>query len=131
VKVLLDACVWMGARQDLVAAGHEVVHAGEWPEDPGDEVILARAYDQERVLVTLDKDFGELAIVHRKPHKGIVRLVDIPARSQGAMCITILDRHGESLVAGAIVTASLTQVRIRLPDKIDENADGSKTGQPR
>ena len=27
----------------------------------------------------LDEDFGELAIVHDRPHCGIVRLVDIPA----------------------------------------------------
>ncbi|MFW6147662.1 MAG: DUF5615 family PIN-like protein [Thermodesulfobacteriota bacterium] len=33
-----------------------------WPEDPGDEEILARAHNKECILVTLDKDFGELAI---------------------------------------------------------------------
>jgi uncharacterized protein (DUF433 family) len=29
--------------------------------------ILARAYLEQRVPVTLDKDFGELAIVHGRP----------------------------------------------------------------
>jgi hypothetical protein len=46
------------------SAGHDVVWAGEWHEDPGDEEILERAHVEGRILVTLDKDFGELAIVY-------------------------------------------------------------------
>ena len=68
MKLLLDACVWGGARQELEAAGHDVVWAGEWPTDPGDEEILAHAHREGRVLVTLDKDFGELAVVYKIPH---------------------------------------------------------------
>ena len=36
---------------------------GDWPTDPGDDDILTYAYQEDRILVTLDKDFGELAIV--------------------------------------------------------------------
>ena len=68
MKALLDTCVWGGARAVLEAAGHDVVWAGDWPVDPGDDEILARAHREGRVLVTLDKDFGELAIVHQRPH---------------------------------------------------------------
>jgi predicted nuclease of predicted toxin-antitoxin system len=32
---------------------------------------------ESRVLVTLDKDFGELAIMKGAPHAGIIRLVGI------------------------------------------------------
>jgi len=60
MKLLLDACVWGGARQELEVAGHDVVWAGEWPTDPGDEEILALAHREGRVLVTLDKDFGDV-----------------------------------------------------------------------
>ena len=59
MKVLLDTCVWGGARIPLTEAGHDVVLAGDWSEDPGDVAILARAGAEGRVLVTLDKDFGE------------------------------------------------------------------------
>src|SRR5688572_31568341 len=52
---------------------HDVVWCGEWSEDPGDDEILAFAHREGRILVTLDKDFGELAVVHRQPHSGIVR----------------------------------------------------------
>ncbi len=61
MKLLLDACVWGGARTVIEAAGHDVVWAGDWPRDPGDDEIMAQAHREERVLVTLDKDkdFGE------------------------------------------------------------------------
>jgi predicted nuclease of predicted toxin-antitoxin system len=36
MKILLDTCVWGGVAQELRAAGHEVVWAGDWREDPGD-----------------------------------------------------------------------------------------------
>jgi predicted nuclease of predicted toxin-antitoxin system len=115
VKLLLDACVWGGAADQLAAAGHDVVWAGDWTEDPGDEEILARASRDGRVLVTLDKDFGELAIVRGQHHAGIVRLVDIGARQQAAVGLEVLIRHGEELLAGAIVTAEPGRMRLRPP----------------
>ncbi|MGB5158171.1 MAG: DUF5615 family PIN-like protein [Desulfobacterales bacterium] len=44
--------------------------------------ILELAHKQNRVLITLDKDFGELAIVRKIPHSGIIRLVNISAKNQ-------------------------------------------------
>jgi predicted nuclease of predicted toxin-antitoxin system len=57
---------------------------------PGDEEILARAHNDGRVVVTLDKDFGELAIVHGLPHSGILRLVNLPAKEQGLVAVRVL-----------------------------------------
>jgi predicted nuclease of predicted toxin-antitoxin system len=57
LKLLLDACVWGKARDELGVAGHDVICAADWPEDPGDEEILGRAEKEGRVLVTLDKGF--------------------------------------------------------------------------
>jgi predicted nuclease of predicted toxin-antitoxin system len=117
VKFLLDACVWGGARAELVAAGHDVVWAGDWLRDPGDEEIMERAASEGRVLVTLDKDFGELAIVRGKVHCGIVRLVNISARRQAAVCLEVVGRHQKELEAGAIATAEPGRLRIRLLDQ--------------
>ncbi|MBI5480588.1 MAG: DUF5615 family PIN-like protein [Deltaproteobacteria bacterium] len=116
MKVLLDACVWGGARAELEAAGVDLVWAGDWPSDPGDEEILARAHAEGRTLVTLDKDFGELAIVHRQPHSGILRLVGLSARLQAGACLEVLRAHGAELERGAIVTVEPGRVRIRPPD---------------
>jgi predicted nuclease of predicted toxin-antitoxin system len=113
VKLLLDTCVWGGARRQIETAGHDVVWTGDWPEDPGDEEILARARRESRILVTLDKDFGELAIVHAVPHCGILRLVNIAARQQGPVCLQVLSLHGNDLESGAIITAEPGRLRFR------------------
>ena len=115
MKILLDSCVWGRARDELAALGHDVVWSGDWPTDPGDEQILTCAHSEGRVLVTLDKDFGELAILHGAAHSGIVRLVGISARQQRVVCHQVLSAHGSELLAGAIVTAEAGRLRIRLP----------------
>lgn len=113
MKILLDTCVWGGVKSTLEAASHDVIWAGEWDTDPGDEEILAMAYRDGRILITLDKDFGELAIVKGTPHCGIVRLINLSGRQQGAVCLRVLELYGDELTAGAIVTAELNRVRIR------------------
>jgi predicted nuclease of predicted toxin-antitoxin system len=116
MKPLLDACVWGGVVKQLESAGHDVVWAGDWPENPSDEEILKRAHRENRILVTLGKDFGELAIVHGMSHSGIVRLVSLSSRQQGSVCQGVVDRHGEELLSGAIVTAEPHRLRIRPPE---------------
>ena len=117
MKLLLDTCVWGGARHELEAAGHDVVWTGTWPVDPGDEAILDHAHREERILVTLDKDFGELTIVRGIPHSGIVRLVNLSARRQAAVCQLALERYGDALQSGAIVTAEPNRLRVRPPER--------------
>ena len=113
MRLLLDACVWGGATRALEAAGHDVIWAGEWQSDPGDDEILARAYEDGRVLVTLDKDFGELAVALGRPHRGIVRLVHFRAREQAQALLRILAAHQVDLEHRAILTAEPGRVRIR------------------
>ena len=115
MKVLLDSCVWGGVRVALAAAGHDVIWAGEWPRDPGDNDILARADQEDRVLVTLDKDFGELAIAQGRPHRGIVRLVNLATAEQVRLSAFVLDTHADDLCRHAIITVERGRLRVRLP----------------
>lgn len=61
----------------------------------------------------MDKDFGELAIVHETPHKGIIRLVNIPARLQARALLDVLGRYAAELGEGTIITVEPGRVRIR------------------
>lgn len=115
MKLLLDTCVWGGTQAALVDAGHDVVWAGEWVADPGDEAILALAHREQRTLVTLDKDFGELAILRAAPHAGIIRIANFAAREQAVACIHALTSHGHELEGGSIVTVEPGRVRVRPP----------------
>jgi predicted nuclease of predicted toxin-antitoxin system len=115
VKILLDTCIWFGVRDSLLAAGFDVVWTGDWERDPGDEEILATAYREGRILVTNDKDFGELAIVREIPHCGILRLVNLTTKQQSTVCLQVLSTYGNELTSGSIITAELGRVRIRPP----------------
>ena len=117
MKLLLDTCLSPRAKTELEAAGHNVVWAGDWPEDPGDETILARAYEEQRILVTLDKDFGGLVVLRGFPHHGILRLIDFRAGQQGAVCSRILQEHADDLQGGAIITAAPGILRIYQPHR--------------
>lgn len=114
MKLLLDSCVWGKAAQPLRNAGHDVVYAGNWPQDPGDEQILATAASEQRVVVTLDKDFGTLAFLKKQRHHGIIRLVDISATRQAEACLKVIAQYGDVLRQQGIVTVEPGRVRVRL-----------------
>jgi predicted nuclease of predicted toxin-antitoxin system len=117
LRLLLDSCVSGSLKQPLETATHDVIWVGDWSRDPGDEEILASAHADQRVLITLDKDFGELAIVHGRPHSGIVRLSDIALRNQFEVLMRILSAHGDDLNNGAVVTAESGRLLLRPKDE--------------
>ena len=84
---------------------------------PRRSVILDAAQREGRILITLDKDFGELAVAFGRPHSGIVRLVDIAVERQASFCAEVLARYGAELASGAIVTATRDRTRLRPPDE--------------
>ena len=94
-----------------------MVWAGDWDADPGDDEILLQATSEHRILVTLNKDFGELVIVKGHLHSGIIRLVNFSVKQQALACALILDLHGEELEGGAIVTAEPGRLRVRPAEK--------------
>jgi predicted nuclease of predicted toxin-antitoxin system len=108
-------------RAALEAAGHDVLWVGDWNKDPGDAAILEVAQRESRILIRLDKDFGELAVAFGQPHAGIFRLVDIHPAEQASACERILSRHGEDLAAGAIVTFARGRVRVRPAESSDRS----------
>jgi predicted nuclease of predicted toxin-antitoxin system len=112
-SLLLDSCVWGGALPSLAALGHDVVWSGAWAKDPGDSAILATAYSEQRILVTLDKDFGELAILKGQRHSGIIRLSGFRTVLMADVVHHIIQTYGHELAVGAIVTANPDRIRIR------------------
>ncbi len=116
MKLFLDTCVWGGVQSVLRRAGHDVIWSGEWDTDPGDTEIMTIAYREQRVLITLGKDFGELAIVKQMPHCGIIRSVNFSSQQQGLVCLQTLIQYGNELSLGAIITADPKRVRIRSVD---------------
>lgn len=123
MNVLLDTCVWGKAVAELRAGGHDVIWIGDWPEDPGDDEIISFADAERRVLVTLDKDFGEIAVLQGVSHSGILRLVNFSSQQQGAVCLDVLANHGDELFAGAIITAEPGRLQIRPAEGTSDESD--------
>jgi len=113
VKLLIDSCVWGGARHRFSDAGHDAIWAADLPKDPGDEQLLLQAIAEQRAIVTLDKDFGELSIVGGIRHFGIIRLVDISATRQPEAVVQVIELHQTELENGAIITIEPGRIRIR------------------
>ena len=69
MKFLLDVCAASRSMQTtLTALGHDVMSAVEHAPWVTDEELLVLAWVEEQILITEDKDFGELVFVRRLPH---------------------------------------------------------------
>jgi predicted nuclease of predicted toxin-antitoxin system len=58
----------------LRADGHDVVHIAETARGAKDTTILALAHSESRLVLTEDKDFGDLAVSRAIQVPGIVLL---------------------------------------------------------
>ncbi|MEZ4733584.1 MAG: DUF5615 family PIN-like protein [Caldilineaceae bacterium] len=103
--------------RDLVIALQEHGHDITWvrSDSPGvkDPHILARAQAEERVILTFDKDFGELAFRHQLPaQSGIIlcRLYGLPP----SRLVHIVLRALENRSSWAGVFTVITEERIRV-----------------
>jgi len=114
VKFLLDVCTASRALCNaLIDAGHDVLSAADGYADAPDEVLLALAYKQDRILVTEDKDFGKLIFAESLPHRSVVRLVGLNSMEQADAMRNLIDQHGAAMRAGAIIVVTKKLSRIR------------------
>ena len=114
MKFLLDSCAASRTpHQALIDLGHDVLSAREGYSHATDETLLALAYEEHRVRVTEDKDFGELVFLRRPPHPCIVRLVGLQATEKVDVMRDSIERHGDAMRAGAIIVVTGRRARIR------------------
>ena len=113
MKFIIDASADSSdLRAMLIKQGHDVVTAAEIGPGTPDDVLLARAAREQRVLITEDKDFGELVFVYRMPHAGIVRLTDMSSQQRLEAVRELLEHHSSALGQSKILVVSPNQVRV-------------------
>lgn len=103
-----DVVIWMRS------AGHDVVYVAESAAGLTDDQVLALANAEERVLVTDDKDFGEIVFRRRLTTHGIVLLrLTAPVVQDRidrlAAVWPAIERH----MPGRFIVVGDTKVRIR------------------
>ena len=113
MRFLIDVCVGTAVAEFLIRAGHDVAQVRDADCRMDDQEILEQAQQQERILVTLDKDFGVLVFREGLSHAGIIRLPDVRRGRRVSIMGQILERHGKDLEEGAIVTVTRHLMRVR------------------
>lgn len=114
MRFLLDVCVDSRTLHEaLIGLGHDVLSAREGYSRATDETLLALAFEEHWVLVTEDKDFGELVFLRRLPHPCIVRLVGLRVAEKVGAMQYLIERHGDAMREGAIIVITGRRVRIR------------------
>ena len=74
MRFLVDECTGPATAQWLRGADHDVFSVFQQGRGMDDDEVIRRAFAENRILVTNDKDFGEKVYRDRKPHRGIVLL---------------------------------------------------------
>ena len=113
MRFLLDVCV---SSRSLIAfltdQGHDVLSAVEVDPLASDENLLLLAQQQDRILITEDKDFGRLIFLRKLPPGTIVRLVEMTVENQIKAMIELLDQHPDALASPALITVTAKRIRI-------------------
>jgi len=114
MRFLADECCDAALVDALRGDGHDVLYAVESLRGATDDSLLARAFSERRILLTEDKDFGELVYRLRRRAYGIVLLrFDVADRDLKIPCLRyLLEREAERL-PGAFVVLEADKVRIR------------------
>jgi predicted nuclease of predicted toxin-antitoxin system len=74
MRFLVDESSGPAVAEYLRQKGHEVFSVYENARGIADEDILQKAFTENWILITNEKDFGEKAYREKRPHKGIVLL---------------------------------------------------------
>ncbi len=86
MKFIADEGVDGQIVEKLREEGHDVYYVAEHTAGTSDEAILKIANQEDRILMTRDKDFGELVYPLRQVHSGIMlnRLYELASTTTGA-----------------------------------------------
>lgn len=121
MRFLLDESADARIARHLRSLGHDVTTiAADHAASLEDREVLAIAHREERILITDDRDFGELVSASRRPHTGVIylRLGDYTDLAMKLDRMTyVLDHHAAQLDQFLVVTRQRVRVRATLPEK--------------
>lgn len=112
MRFLVDECTGPAVARWLREQGYDVFSVFEEARGISDDEVIAKAVDENRILLTNDKDFGEKVFKDHKDHKGIILLRLQDERS----CVKIevlekLLKTSEQKLSGNIVVVTEKLIR--------------------
>lgn len=100
--------------ENLRQEGHEVIFLDEYEAGIEDAEVLGIAVKENAVIITNDKDFGELVFRHSKNSRGVIllRLYDLKLTERIEITIRAIRKH-EPEIENAFTVISENSIRIR------------------
>jgi len=106
----VDRCIVVRLRQD----GHQVWYVAETAPAMSDDAVLEVANREGALLLTADKDFGEMVFRQHRFSGGIilVRLAGLSAGRKAEAVAAAVNRHGPELTGGfTVITPGICRTR--------------------
>jgi predicted nuclease of predicted toxin-antitoxin system len=112
MRFLVDECAGPVVADWLHSHGHDVFSVYDSARGLDDDAVIEKAFSENWILVTNDKDFGERVYREHKPHHGVVlmRLDDERAKSKIGVLKRLLENHAKRLPEQFVV---VTEKKVR------------------
>lgn len=114
MNIYLDENIPQKIARRLKEEGYQITYV---PRGMGDSEILAKAYSEDALLITSDKDFERLILNEHRPTAGVILLriaTRVPIEDRAKIVINLLRRYKDKL-QGACTLLSETAIDIRRP----------------
>lgn len=114
MKFLLDESVELRLYPFLQELGHDVTSvAKDYSYGLLDEDVLLLAGQENRTLITNDKDFGELIFHHHLPHTGVIllRMKGANREAKQTRLKEVMSEYSDQLHHFLVVTQKSVRIR--------------------
>ena len=114
MRLFADESVDYPIVATLRERGHDVEYVGELSPGIADTEVLRIAVEERRLLITADKDFGDLVFRQNLPTVGIVliRLAGISPTDKATLVANVIrDRSPDMPGAFTVITPKLVRIR--------------------
>jgi len=105
VRWLADECVAAPLVTFLRTAGHDVLYIAEAAGGLSDADVIALAFHENRILLTDDKDFGDLMFRRQRavPDVVLMRIASEKLELKTRRLAAAIERYGEGLFGRYVV----------------------------
>lgn len=114
MRFLANENITRTVLQDLRQRGHDVLSVKESMRSERDEVILARAQAEQRIVLTHDKEFGEMAFRSQLPAScGVIlfRLTGFEPGADNERVLEAVESRGDWAGHFSVVTHDRIRMR--------------------